>query len=300
MLDVCLLGLGGMMPLPGRALSACLLRSGGETMLFDCGEGTQVTWRVAGWPFKPTGTILFSHLHADHILGLPGILFQLAQSDRGEPVTIYGPQGTYEVARYLAALGGWIPFDLRVVELAGDATLELPGGIQLTTIELRHRVPCLGYRLDLARAPRFDPDRARALGVPVAEWKRLQRGETVGDVRPEDVTGPPRRGLRVALITDSSYFPELVPFVEDSDLLLCEAMYAHDADLERAEQRGHMTARQAAGLARAARARRLWLTHLSPSVEDPQTVLDAARTVFPAAELGQPATTETLRFGDAR
>lgn len=299
MLDVVLLGTGGMMPLPGRPLSACLLRSGGETMLFDCGEGTQVNWRVSGWPFKPCGTILLSHLHADHVAGLPGILFQLAHSGRSDPVTIYGPVHTHEIASHLAVIVGRMPFEIRVVELAGGEQLELPGEMRLESLAVQHGMPCLAYAVSLARAPRFDVERARALGVPQEHWKRLQRGETVAGVLPQDVTGPPRRGLRIALVTDTRLIDELAGFVRDADLLVCEAMYPGDGDdAERAEARGHMTARQAAGLARHAGVRRLWLTHFSPSVEDVAAIGGAARDDFPDVVVGEAGLRETLRFED--
>jgi ribonuclease Z len=287
-----------MMPLPGRWLSASLIRSGAETVLFDCGEGTQIAWRASGWPFRPTGTILLSHVDADHVAGLPGVLFQIALSGRTEPVTIYGPARTHEIVTHLVSLIGWLPYELRVSQLDGGATLELFDELRLTTLAVQHGKPCLAYRLDLPRAPRFDPARARELGVPLEDWKRLQRGESVGEVRPQAVTGPPRRGLRLALVTDTRYFDDLVPFVQESDLLICESMYPSDEEIERAAERGHMTATQAARLARAAGVRRLWLTHLSPSVEDPEAVRAAAASIFPEAELGRPGETLTLRFPD--
>lgn len=298
MIDLCLLGIGGMMPLPGRSLSACLLRMGGETILFDCGEGTQVNWRSSGWPFRPTGTILLSHCHADHIAGLPGILFQIAHSGRIEPVTIFGPLGTHEIVSHLVSIVGRLPYELRVVEFAGGESVELFAGVLLSTLATRHRMPCLAYRLDLARAPRFDPERARALNIPMQDWKRLQAGEAVGTILPEQVTGPPRRGLRVALVTDTSAFDELIPFVANSDLLVCESMYAEDEAQERAEHRGHMTASQAAHIAADANVRRLWLTHLSPAVSDPQAVEVVARQVFAQAQLGPVGETLTLAFDD--
>jgi ribonuclease Z len=297
MIDVCLLGNGGMMPLPERPLSACLVRVGSSTILFDCGEGTQVSWRASGWPFRPTGTILLSHVHADHVAGLPGVLFQIAHSGRTEPVTIFGPEPVLEIVQHLVAIVGWLPFELRVAMLAGGETLELLPGLTLSTLALRHRVACLGYRLDLARAPRFDPDRAGALGVPQEHWKRLQRGEPVAGVLPEQVTGPPRAGLRVALITDTAFFDDLAEFVADSDLLVCEAMYADDDDEQRAHERGHMTARQAATVGARGRVQRLWLTHFSPSVTDPDAAAHVARSIFPPAIAGRTGLTETLRFG---
>jgi ribonuclease Z len=296
MIDVCLLGNGGMMPLPGRPLSACLVRVGNSTILFDCGEGTQVGWRATGWSFRPAGTILLSHVHADHVAGLPGVLFQIAHSGREEPVTIYGPDPTLTIVQHLVAVVGRLPFELRVATLGGDETIDLGPGLTLSTIVLQHRATCLGYRLDLARAPRFEPDKARALGVPQEHWKRLQNGEIVDGVTPDQVTGPPRAGLRVALITDTAYVDELPSFVAGSDLLVCEAMYAADADEQRARDRGHMTARQAATVAARARVRRLWLTHFSPSVADPEDAARAAQPVFPPAVAGYLGLTETLRF----
>lgn len=296
MIEVCLLGVGGMMPLPGRPLSACLFRTGGATFLWDCGEGTQVNWRLSGWPYRPTRAILLSHLHADHVAGLPGILFQIAHSGNTEPVTIYGPEHAYEVVSNLVTIVGRLPYELRVVQLAGGETLELPAGLRLDALATRHRMPCLAYAITQPRARRFLPERARELGVPLADWKMLQAGQPVGDVTPDSVLGPPRRGLKLSLVTDTSYFDALVPFVAGSDLLVCESMYAEDEDAPKAEQRGHMVAGQAARLAREAAVARLWLTHFSPSVEDPRTVLGRAQRDFPAAQLGAPGLTTALQF----
>lgn len=298
MIDLCLLGNGGMMPLPDRPLSATLIRSGSETILFDCGENTQVNWRRSGFSYRTTSTILLSHLHADHVAGLPGVFFQIAHAGRREPVTIYGPEHTFEIVSHLTAIVGRLPYELRAVEVAGGESLGLPGGLSLSTLALQHRMPCIGYRLDLARAPRFEPDRATALGAPVTDWSRLQRGETVHGIRPDQVLGPPRRGLRVALITDTSLIDTLPGFVAGSDLLVCEAMYAGDADAERARERGHLTARQAARLATEANVRHLWLTHFSPSVEDLTTLAAVAQEEFPTAVAGTPGLAITLSFDD--
>jgi ribonuclease Z len=295
-LDVCVIGIGGMMPLPDRPLSAALIRSGGETILWDCGEGTQLAWRSSGWPFRPTGTILLSHLHADHVAGLPGVLFQIAHSGRTEPVTIFGPVGTHDVVSHLVTIVGRTPYELRVAELADGDSLALTPQIELAVLGVRHRVMCLAYRLDIPRAGRFDAERATLMDVPQIAWSRLQRGQTVGDVTPDQVLGPPRRGLRLSLVTDTSAFDDLVPFVSNSDLLICEAMYADDAAAERAERRGHMTARQAARIASQARAHRLILTHVSPSVSDLEEIVAAAKMEYAEAELATPGETITLSF----
>jgi len=298
MIDLCLLGNGGMMPLPDRPLSATLLRIGSETILFDCGENTQVNWRHSGFAYRTTGTILLSHLHADHVAGLPGILFQIAHSGRTEHVTIYGPENTYAIASHLTAIVGRLPYELRVVELAGGESFSIEPDLTVSTLALQHRMSCLGYRLDLPRAPRFDATRATDLGIPVADWSRLQRGETVNGVTPDQVLGSPRRGLRVSLVTDTSAFDGIAPFVADSDILVCESMYADDSEAERAEERGHLTARQAAQIAADANVRNLWLTHFSPSVADLPALESIAREVYPTAIAGTPGLKITLSFDE--
>lgn len=296
MIDVCLLGNGGMMPLPGRPLSATLFRVGAQTILFDCGEGTQVNWRFSDLAYRPTSTILLSHLHADHVAGLPGVLFQIAFSGRTEPLALYGPERTTEIVANLLSIVGRLPFELRVGQLEGGETFCLDDGVRISTLLLQHRNACIGYTIDVPRAPRFNPERATELGVPVEDWKRLQDGETVAGVSPEDVCGPPRRGLKLGLITDTSYFDDLVPFVANSDLLVCEAMFAEDSDLERARERGHMTFSQATNLAREAGVRQLWLTHFSPRVENPESYLYSVRAQFPHTEIGRRGLKMTLAF----
>lgn len=298
MIDVCLLGNGGMMPLPGRPLSATLFRIGAQTVLFDCGEGTQVNWRYSDLAYRPTSTILLSHLHADHVAGLPGVLFQISFSGRTEPLTIYGPEHTSEIVSNLLSIVGRLPFELRVGQLEGDEAFELDGGVQIATLRLQHRMTCIGYSVAVARAPRFEPERAQELGVPVEHWSRLQAGETVDGVLPEAVSGPPRRGLKLSLITDTSFVEDLVPFVAGSDLLVCEAMFADDEDLGRARERGHMTFSQATTLARDAEVRQLWLTHFSPRIDNPESYLDVVRGQFPHTEIGRRGLKTTLAFDD--
>ncbi len=300
MLDVCLLGTGGMMPLPGRWLSALLLRCEGHVVLCDCGEGTQISWRYTNWGFRDLDTIVLTHLHADHVAGLPGILFSLAYADRTEPVTIFGPTGTRAAVAGLCIVVPLLPFPVEVVEIEGESEQLLPGGMVLRALPVAHRIPCLAYMFERPRAPRFDAERARELGVPVELWSRLQRGETieVGGrlVPPEAVLGPPRRGLKVAFVTDTRPTPELPAFVHDADLLVCEGMYGDPAELPRAIERGHLLFQEAAQLAAEAGARWLWLTHFSPALQDPEVWLPLARQIFPATELGQPHRTVTLRY----
>lgn len=298
MMDVCLLGNGGMMPLPNRPLSATLVRVGSETILFDCGEGTQVNWRASGFAYRPTGTILLSHVHADHVAGLPGVFFQIAFSGRTEPVTIYGPQWTPEVVQNLTSIVGRLPFELRVCQLEGGEAFAIGDDLVVRTLALHHRMPCIGYSIDVLRAPRFDPEKAKALDVPLEHWKTLQQGNPVDGISPSDVSGRPRRGLRLSLITDTSYFDDIVPFVRGSDLLIGEAMFADDADAQRAAERGHMTFSQAAKLAGDAEVRELWLTHFSPKIERPENHLPEVQSIFRNTSVGIPGLRTTLSFDD--
>ncbi len=302
MIDVCLLGTGGMMPLPTRWLSALLIRCDGQIVLCDCGEGTQISWKMTGWGFREVGAIVLSHLHGDHVTGLPGVLFMLAHADRADPVTIYGPPGTVDVVAAFRTVVPYLPFELRVEELHGGEEVPIVGQMTLRALAVSHRVPCLAYTFHRSRAPRFEPERARALGIPVVYWSRLQRGERVRvDGRafgPEDVLGAPRRGLTVAYVTDTRPTPELPGFVHGADLLVCEGMYGDPADLPKAVEWGHMIFQEAAGIAAEGEVRRLWLTHFSPGLTDPARYLPLACEIFPGAELGRPHRTFTLKFED--
>ena len=262
MIDVLLLGNGAMLPLPDRWLSSLLVRADGELILFDCGEGTQIPWRRFGWGFRRLGAICLSHWHADHVAGLPGILHSLANADRTEPVTIYGPEQTARVVAGLREIAPYLPFPLAVRELAGGDSFDLPRGLTATCLAGDHRVPCLAYRVDLSRARRFDPERARALGIPIALWRPLQRGETVtwpgGTAHPDDVLGPERPGISFGFATDTRPLPTMAHFFAGVDLLITEGTYGDSADLPKAIQNKHMTFAEAAKLTVDVRAEEVW------------------------------------------
>ena len=302
MIDLLLLGTGGMHPLPDRWLSSLLVRCGGELVLFDCGEGTQIPWRRAGWGFRRLGAICLSHAHADHVAGLPGVLHSLANAGREEPVALYGPPGIARVVAGLRTIAPILPFELRVTELTGGESFALPGGLVGAATPGEHGLPCLAYRGDLPRARRFSPERAAALGVPLALWRTLQGGRAVrwdgGSATPDDVLGPPRRGLAFAYVTDTRPLPTLPAFLRGVDLLVCEGTYGDEADRPKAVERGHMTFAEAAGLARDAAAKALWLTHFSPALDVPEAFLDRATAVFPATTIGSSGLSATLSFPD--
>jgi ribonuclease Z len=295
MLELALVGTGGMMPLPDRWLSSSLIRYGGHLVLFDCGEGTQISLRVLGWGIKDIDLILISHVHGDHVAGLPGLLLTQGNSARSEPVVIVGPPGLIDVVRGLRVVAPYLPFEVRCRELESGNSLRL-AELQISCVEAEHRVACLAYRVDLPRSPRFQPERALALGVPVTEWRRLQRGETVNSVRPEDVLGPPRRGLSIGLVTDTRPTSAIATLVAGVDLLVCEATFGDDADEARAVERRHMTFREAAELAAAAEVGQLVLTHFSPSVTQPTAFAANATSVFANTTVGRDHLAVTLRF----
>ncbi len=177
MIDVCLLGTYGMMPMPGRWLSCALVRCGASLTLFDCGEGTQVPWKSLGWGFRQLGAICLTHMHADHIAGLPGVLFMVAHAERTEPLDIYGPPGTAYVVEGLRRIAADLPFPIHIHELKSGEQFELPAGLHGSCVAASHGVPCLAYRVELERKPLFQPEQAQALGLPVQLWSRLQHGE---------------------------------------------------------------------------------------------------------------------------
>jgi ribonuclease Z len=300
MIDFLLLGNGAMLPLPDRWLSSLLIRCEGELILFDCGEGTQIPWRRFGWGFRRVGAICLSHWHGDHVAGLPGVLLSLANAGRAEPVAIYGPEQTAQVVAGLRVVAPVLPFDLVIHELAGGDQFELPGGLHASVIAGLHRVPSLVYRVGVARARRFDPDRACALSIPIELWRHLQRGESVswstGSAKPDDVLGPNRPGISFGFATDTRPLPTMPAFFDGVDLLICEGTYGDPDDLPKAIQNKHMTFAEAATLARDSRARSLWLTHFSPAVEDPDAYLDQATAIFPKTTLGYSGLTGSLKF----
>jgi ribonuclease Z len=292
-----------MMPLPNRWLSSLLLRANGELTLFDCGEGTQIALREVGWGFRRIGAICITHTHADHIAGLPGLLHAVANTGRVEPVALFGPIGTAAVVDGLRRIAPYLPYPVSVTELSGGDTFELPGGLAGRSAAGDHSLPVLAFRVEQARGRAFLPETARALGVPLALWRRLQDGQPVawagGQAVPEDVLGPPRPGLAVAYVTDTRPTPAIAELVAGVELLVCEGTYGSDEDTAKAESNRHMTFREAATLAREANVKRLWITHFSPSLEEPPAFAANATEVFAQSTVGSDGLTTSLTFPDA-
>lgn len=302
MIDIALLGTGGMMPLPRRWLSSLLVRVGGDVILFDCGEGTQVAWRATGWSSRRLSAICISHTHSDHIAGLPGLLHTVANTGRTEPITIYGPVGLAAVVQGLRVIAPQLPYPVEVRELVSGETFPLTDGVRGACVAGEHALPVLAYRLDLARQRRFLADRARLLGVPTSMWRRLQDGQPVmldgRTIGPDEVMGPPRPGISVAYVTDTRPTSGIAELITGVTLLVCEGTYGDDAQAENAVRNQHMTFREAATLAREAGVQQLWITHFSPGVDDPHLFTGNAREVFPEAVIGHDGMTASLAFPD--
>lgn len=306
MVDVTLIGTGALQPLPGRALASAAITCGGRVLLLDCGEGTQAAARRAGVSLVKIDVIALTHYHGDHTLGLPGLWQSMAMAGRTEPVYLLGPAGLDEAMKPFGMLCPRLPFELRLAVPAqegialGSLIPGWPETAVLTPFPTRHRVPSQGYRFDLRRTGRFLPERARALGVPVEQWRALQRGEpvTVGGltVVPEQVMSAPRRGISVVYTGDTSPCESAALAAEDADILIGEATYGEAAQEAQALEHGHMTFVQAAQLAQRAGAHELWLTHYSPMVEEPEAYLAGAQAVFSQTVCGQDGMRRTLRF----
>lgn len=302
MIDVCLLGTCGMMPMPGRWLSCALVRSGSNLVLLDCGEGTQVPWKMLGWGFRQLGAICLTHMHADHVAGLPGIFFMVAHAGRTEPLEIYGPPGTTYVVEGLRRIAADLPFPIHIHELKHGEDFLLPGELHASCCSAAHGIPCLAYRMELQRKPVFLPDQARALGLPVQLWSKLQHGEPVEHdgqiVQPAQVLGEPRRGISLAMITDTRPTGQLSTFARDVDLLLCESMYDDPEDLPQARANAHMLAEESAGIAQKAGVHQLVLTHFSPKITDTSRAEKAARRIFANTRAARDGMVITLTFPD--
>jgi ribonuclease Z len=296
-LELFVLGSGGMMPLPGRALTSVLVRREGELFLFDCGEGTQVSLRRLNLRWKKITAIFISHTHADHVTGLPGILMLSSQVDREEPLYIYGPP---KVADYIEtnrrSLDMYINYEIVVREITEPGVAWKGEGFSIRAFPLRHTKTCYGYTLEEEPRPgAFHPERALELGVPRGPlWSDLQGGAEVRledgrVVAPGEVLGPPRSGRKFSYVTDSLYFPDISREVANSDLLVCEGMF-ENALAESAVEKKHMTAEQAARIARdAGGVKKLALIHYSPRYADRDLKIlqDEAKAVFPETVLSK-------------
>ncbi|MGB4660355.1 MAG: ribonuclease Z [Mobilitalea sp.] len=300
MLDVCLLGTSGMMPLPGRWLTALMTRFNGSSLLIDCGEGTQITIREKGWSFHSIDTICFTHYHGDHISGLPGLLLSMGNAGRVEPVTLIGPKGLERVVNSLRVIAPELPFEIIFLELTSAEETILVNGYEINAFQVKHNVICYGYSIIIRRGGRFFTERAVENQVPQRFWNRLQKGETIADgevtYTPEMVIGPERKGIKLTYCTDTRPVKAIIDNAKDSDLFICEGMYGEKEKDAKAREYKHMTFVEAAKLAKAAQVGELWLTHYSPSLVRPEDFIGDAKRIFANAKPGKDRKSITLEF----
>ena len=293
MLDVCVLGCGGVVPKTDRHLASAYLRYNGYGVLVDCGEGTQLAVKEAGFLLSRIGLILITHFHADHVTGLPGLLLSMGNEGRKEPVTIAGPAGIEEVVRALCIVAKEIPFQLDIVTLGDFESVER-GGISVTAFEVHHTCPCLAYDFRISRNGKFDKARAEANSVPVKYWKKLQQGESVDGFTPDMVLGESRRGIHVTYATDTRPLDIIATMADGADLLITEGMFEKEKT-DRAKETRHMTIAEAASLAAEANPDEMWLTHYSPSMPDPTEFAHEAKA-FPNTVFTTDGTVKTIKF----
>ena len=306
MIDVCLLGSGGMMPLPYRWLTSLMVRYNGSSLLIDCGEGTQIAIKEKGWSFKPIDVICFTHYHGDHISGLPGLLLTMGNADRKEPLTLIGPKGLERVVNALRVIAPELPFPIIYKEINGPEEVFELNGYRLKAFKVNHNVICYGYTLELDRAGKFKLEKAMAMDIPKMYWSRLQKGETIVDelqgktYLPEMVMGAPRKGIKLTYCTDTRPTQSIVDNAMHSDLFICEGMYGEKDKDAKAREYKHMTFYEAAKLAKNAQVKEMWLTHYSPSLTRPEEYMDDVRKIFPAAKAGKDKKSVELDFEEEK
>lgn len=302
MLDICLLGTSGMLPLPGRWLTAMMARHNGSSLLIDCGEGTQIAIKEKGWSFNPIDVICFTHFHADHISGLPGLLLTIGNSDRTQPITLIGPKGLCRVVSALRVIAPELPYEINCIELSENTEHFSIKGYEIDAFKVHHAVPCYGYTISIPRIGKFDVNRARELGVPQNCWNKLQHGTEVtidgALFTPDMVVGAARKGIKVTYCTDSRPVASIVEHAYKSDLFICEGMYGEEDKDSKAKENKHMTFTEAASLARDADVKEMWLTHFSPALVRPAEYVDNIKRIYANASVGYDGRTKTLMFED--
>lgn len=300
MLDVCLLGTGGMMPLPGRWLTALMTRYNGSSLLIDCGEGTQIAIREKGWSFHGIDTICFTHYHGDHISGLPGLLLSMGNADRKETIRMIGPKGLERVVNALRVIAPELPFQIEFIELSEPLEQIESKGYIIEAFRVQHNVVCYGYNLVIKRAGRFSVEKAEQNKIAKEYWNKLQKGQEIqcGDrtLTPDMILGPARKGIKLTYCTDTRPVPAIIENAQNADLFICEGMYGEQGMETKAIEHKHMTFIEAAGLAKSAAVQELWLTHYSPSLIRPEDYMKEVKYIFENAKAGKDKKSMTLDF----
>ncbi len=280
-----------------------MARYNGTGILIDCGEGTQIALKEKGWSPKPIDIICFTHYHADHISGLPGMLLTMGNAERTEPLLLIGPKGLTKVVNSLRVIAPELPFAINCLELTEAEQTVAFDGFRIEAYKVNHNVLCYGYNIIVERIGRFDVNRALQLNIPKNYWNRLQKGEIIetedGTFTPEMVLGEPRKGLKVTYCTDTRPTESIVRAAAGADLFICEGMYGEPEKQQKAKEYKHMTFYEAAELAKKAAVKELWLTHYSPSLTRPEEYMRDVRKIFPAAVAAKDGRSADLMFEEA-
>ena len=304
MLDVCLLGTGGMMPLPYRWLTSMMARYNGKSILIDCGEGTQIAMKEKGWSPKPIDIICFTHYHADHISGLPGMLLTMGNAERTEPLLLIGPKGLTKVVNALRVIAPELPFEIICQEITDTTQTFSFDGFEIQCFRVNHNVICYGYNIVVHRAGKFNPVKAEALGLEKRYWGRLQKGEIVEldgkTYTPDMVMGETRKGLKVTYCTDSRPTESIVNHAANADLFICEGMYGEPEKKAKAKEYKHMTFYEAAEMAKKAQVEQMWLTHYSPSLIRPEEFMKDVKAIFANSKAAKDGMTIELKFEEEK
>jgi ribonuclease Z len=299
MINVTLIGTGGMIPTPNRFLSSCLIEYNGKSVLIDCGEGTQISLSKGKISMNKIDAILITHCHADHVTGLPGLLLTVGNSMRTEPVYIIVPKGFANIINSLLIVCGFLPYEVRIVEISENKQQQFEFiGLNITSFPLRHHISCLGYSFELMLKPRFLPEKAEKLNIPVNLWKILHNGKSVTHENsmytPDMVLGKSRKPIKISFATDTRPVKSINEAVANSDLFICEGMYGDDELYDNAVEKKHMLFSEAALIAKDSNVKELWLTHYSPSLVNPEQFLEQAKKIFPNTVAGYDLMTKKI------
>ena len=303
MVDLILLGTGGGLPTPDRNLSSLFINYKGRKILVDCGEGTQVSMKIAGTGFKNIDIICITHIHGDHIVGLPGLLGTIGNSGREEALTIIGPEGIAKAVSGLRTIAEYLPYEINIIEAPEKDLILFNGEVKLSTLPVEHSSPCNAYSFYFKRSPKFDMKKALKNKVPKVLWNKLQKTKAIIRHKGVEYTssmilGDERKGIKLSFVTDTRPIEEIVEFIEDSDLFICEGTYGSDDAQANAIKNKHMTFREAATLAKDGKVKSLILTHFSPVIANPMDYLQNATEIFENTTIGTDRLEVTLKYDE--
>lgn len=301
MLDIKLLGTGGMMPLPNRYLTSLLVKYNGKSILVDCGDATQLALRQADESSAHIDAICITHFHADHISGLVALMLLMGNQGKTSDLTIIGPKGLKHIVNSMRVIAPVLPFNIKYNEInQNEEVVYTFDNLKIKCFRVNHKVTCYGYAFELSRKPQFDLERAQELNIDKKYWRLLQQGYEITidnkTYTPDMVLGAPRKGIKIVYCTDTRPTESLVRNSQKADLLICEGMYGDNEMFSDALEKRHMLFYEAARVAKEADVAELWLTHFSPSMNKPKQYLDSTKEVFNNTVIPKDGHSKTMYF----